>query len=319
MSKFRAIYTDFPWPDMEVERAILAEVDCELVATPAEDEATLASYAEQADAIITCWAKVTAPVMDAATQCRHIARTGIGLDNIDLAHATQRGMMVTNVPDYCIPEVVEHSLALLMALGRKIHLYYQAAQQGTYDRLIGVPLERMEEQTVGVVGVGRIGGLLARRCQSLGMRVLGNNRSRNMPEGIEWCPLEKLLAESDYVVLLCPLTDQTYHLIGRAELQTMKSTAFLINTSRGGLVDHAALAEALEAGEVAGAGLDVQTPEPPDLSLAPYNDPRVIVTPHAAFYSTRAVHELRSRVARQVVAVLSGQHPEQVVNPEIFG
>ncbi len=319
MSKYRALYTDYPWADISVEREILAAVDCELTVAAAEDEATLVNDAQDADALITCWASVTAPVIDAARKCRHIARTGIGLDNIDVARATERGMIVTNVPDYCIPEVAEHTLALLLALGRKIHLYYAAAQAGTYDRLLGLPLERMEEQTVGVIGTGRIGGLFAERCRALGMRVVVNNRSREVPAGTEWQPLEELLAESDYVVLLCPLTEETAHLIDAAALAKMKDSAFLINTSRGGLVDHAALAGALEASAIAGAGLDVQDPEPPNLSQPPYNDPRVIVTPHAAFYSTRATHELRSRVARQVAAFLTGKTPEQVVNAEALG
>lgn len=318
MSKYSAIYTDFPWADIDLERAILSEVDCELLPTPGEDEATLVECARDADVIVTCWAQVTAAVIEAATRCRHIARTGIGLDNIDLSAATARGMVVTNVPDYCIPEVVEHTLALLFALARKIHVYHQSAQSGTYDRLIGLPLERMEDQTVGVIGTGRIGSVVARRCAALGMRTIVNNRSKQSVNSCEWVELDELLASSDYVLLLCPLTADTEHLISSRALQLMKPTAFLVNTSRGGLVDHAALAAALEVNEIAGAGLDVQTPEPPDLSQAPYNDPRVIVTPHAAFYSTRATHELRSRVARQVVAKLRGQTPDNVVNPKVL-
>ncbi|QDU59072.1 C-terminal binding protein [Aeoliella mucimassa] len=310
----RALYTDYPWPNAALEQSILSQVDCEVVVAPAGDEETLIRLAADVDCIITCWAPVTARVIDAASHCRHIARTGIGLDNIDVASATERGMIVTNVPDYCIPEVAEHTLALLFALGRKIHVYYQLAQAGEYNRQAGMPMERMEDQTVGVVGTGQIGSLVVERLAALGMRVLANNRSQQVPAGCEWCPLEQLLAESDYVLLLCPLTDETANLISTAELKTMKPTAFLINTSRGGLVDHQALAEALEAGEIAGAGLDVQVPEPPDLSVPPYNDPRVIVTPHAAFLSTRALHELRSRVAQQVVAVFKGETPECIVN-----
>lgn len=312
----RAIYTDYPWADIELERAILAEADCELVPCPAEDETTLAEYAAEADAIITCWAPVTAQVIDAAAgKCRHIARTGIGLDNIDLDQARKHGMLVTNVPDYCIPEVAEHTLALMFALGRKIHIYYQNAQSGSYDRLAGLPLERMEDQTAGVVGTGRIGSLVAQRLVAMGMRVLVNNRSQTAPAGCEWRPLDELLTESDYVLLLCPLSDETANLLGGDEFARMKSTAFVINTSRGGLIDHAALAEALAAGEIAGAALDVQVPEPPDLREPPYDDPRVIVTPHAAFYSSRAVRELRTRVACQVADFLLGKTPENIIVP----
>jgi D-3-phosphoglycerate dehydrogenase len=314
MPRYRALYTDIPWAALDLEQSILDEVDCQLIVPPAEDEETLAGLATDVDAILTCWAKVTTKVVDATNKCRIIARTGIGLDNIDIERATERGIVVTNVPDYCIPEVVEHTLALMFALARKLHVYHQSSQRGDYDRAIGLPLERMEDQTVGVIGLGQIGGLFAERCVALGMRVLGNNRSREVPPGVEWRSKEELLAESDYVVLLCPLTEETHQLINSDSLRLMKPTAFLINTSRGGLIDHAALAEALASGRLAGAGLDVQVPEPPDMSMPPYNDPRVIVTPHAAFMSTRAIADLRTRVARQVVAVLKGETPENVVN-----
>lgn len=314
MSKYRALYTDYPWGDVSIERELLARADCELVLAPAEDEATLAKLAEEADAILTCWAKVTGRVVDAASRCKIIARTGIGLDNIDLKRTTERGIIVTNVPDYCIPEVAEHTLALLMALARKLHVYHQSSQRGDYDRAIGLPIERLEDQTVGVIGLGQIGSLFAERCVSLGMRVLGNNRSQQVPAGVEWCEGERLFRESDFVVLLCPLTEETRHIVNAQSLAWMKPTAFLINTSRGGLVDHAALAAALGQNALAGAGLDVQDPEPPDMSQPPYNDPRVIVTPHAAFISTRAVTELRTRVGHQVAAVLRGEKPENIVN-----
>ncbi|MCO6047219.1 C-terminal binding protein [Aeoliella sp. ICT_H6.2] len=310
----RALYTDFPWPDTSLEESMLATVNCELVAAPTGDEETLARLAVDCDTIITCWAPVTAKVLEAATNCRHVARTGIGLDNIDVTRATELGMVVTNVPDYCIPEVAEHTLALMFALSRSIHVYHQHSQAGKYDIQVGTPMERMEDQTVGIIGLGQIGKLFAEKCQALGMRVLGNNRSQQVPEGVEWRPLNELLAESDYVVLLCPLTEETQNLMSHEQFALMKPTAFLINTSRGGLVDHGALAQALDEGQLAGAGLDVQVPEPPDMNQAPYNDPKVIVTPHAAFLSTRAVEELRSRVARQVVDFLEGKTPENIVN-----
>ena len=318
MPRFRAFYTDFPWVDLSVEQAILAPLDCELVASPSNDEATLADQVGDADVIVTCWAPVTARVIDAAPNCRHIARTGIGLDNIDIPHATDRGILVTHVPDYCIPEVVEHTLALLFALGRKIHVFDRATLSGQYKVQLGLPLERMSNQTVGVIGLGRIGSEFASRVAALGMHVLGHNRSRQVPPGVTWSPLEELLSASDYVVLLCPLTDETRHIIGARTLALMKPTAFLINTSRGGLVDHDALAQALRDERLAGAGLDVQGVEPPDLSQPPYNDPRVIVTPHAAYYSTGAVHELRTRVATQVATFLKGGRPGNVVNPEVL-
>jgi D-3-phosphoglycerate dehydrogenase len=314
----KVLFTDYAWPDVEIEREILAPVDVELVLSPDKREETLIELARGVDAIMTCWAPTTAQVIDAVPHCRIIARTGIGLDNIDVTHATKRGIIVTNVPDYCYIEVAEHTLALVMALARKLHLYRDATQAGRYSLLEFLPFERMAGQTVGLVGTGQIGRRLAPMAQAIGFRVLGNNRSKQMPPGVEWRSLEALLAESDYVVLVCPLTSETRHLINAQSLARMKPTAYLVNTSRGGLVDHAALAAALSTGQIAGAALDVQDPEPPDLSQPPYNDPKVLITPHAAFSSRQAVAELRTRVAHQVAAVFRGEIPENVVNPEVL-
>ncbi|MEX2172593.1 MAG: C-terminal binding protein [Pirellulales bacterium] len=318
MPAHRVLYTDYAWPDVEIEREILAPVGAELVLSPDKREETLIELAKSVDAIMTCWAPTTARVIDAVPHCHIIARTGIGLDNIDVAHATKRGIVVTNVPDYCYIEVAEHTLALILALGRKLHLYRDATRAGRYDLMEHLPFERMTGQTVGLVGLGRIGQRLAPVLQELGFRVVGTNRSKQSPPGVQWRSRDELLSESDYVVLVCPLTSETRHLINAQSLARMKPTAYLVNTSRGGLVDHAALAAALDNGRLAGAALDVQDPEPPDLSQPPYNDPRVLVTPHAAFSSTQAVNDLRTRVAHQVAAKLRGETPENVVNPEVL-
>lgn len=318
MAKYRALYTDYPWADVEIERQLLAEVDCELIVAPDNKEETQARLAPGMDVILTCWAPVTARVIDAADRCRHIARTGIGLDNINVEHATKRKILVTNVPDYCVNEVAEHTIGLIFALGRGIAGYHLATKNGQYDLVAGLPAERISGKTLGIIGLGQIGKILARRAHGVGMKVIGTNRSQATPDGVDWVHLHDLLAQSDYVSVQAPLTPETKHLINRETLRMMKPTAYLINTARGGLVDHAALAEALEAGVIAGAALDVQTPEPPDLSQAPYNDPRVIVTPHVAFYSSQATDELRTRVGQQVAAFLRGERPENIVNPAVI-
>jgi D-3-phosphoglycerate dehydrogenase len=321
MPRYTALYTDFPWADPQVERDLLATVECELILAPDDREETLICLAGEhnPDVILTCWAPTTSRVIDAAPACRHIARTGIGLDNIDMQHATRRGVLVTNVPDYCVEEVAEHALGLIFALARKIAFCHHATKQGEYDLVAALPIYRLRGQTLGVVGLGKTGRLVAEKALALGMNVLGNNRSQEVPPGVVWKPLEELLAQSDYVTLHCPLSDETRRLINAESLAMMKPKAYLINTARGGVVDHDALAAALAANQLAGAALDVQTPEPPDLSRAPYNDPRVIVTPHTAFCSPQANRELRERVGRQVVVFLSGQTPECVVNPEVLG
>lgn len=314
-----ALYTDYPWPDAEVERDMLATVGCDLIVAPDDTppdkrEQVLIDLAPPADVIITCWAPVTARVIDAAPNCKHISRTGIGLDNIDVLHATKKGILVTNVPDYCVEEVAEHALAMIFALARKIAFSHLDTKRGHYSLVDSLPLVRLRGKTVGIIGLGKTGKLLAEKAAAIGMRVLGNNRSQEVPDQVTWAPLEQLLAESDFVSLNAPLTEQTHHLINADTLAQMKPTAMLINTSRGGLVDHDALAAALTQDGIAGAGLDVQDVEPPNLSRPPYSDPRVIVTPHTAFCSPEAILELRQRVARQVVTFLQGGSPECQVN-----
>ena len=224
-------------------------------------------------------------------------------------------MMVTNVPDYCLIEVAEHALALVLALARKVGYYNTLAKRQLYQLQSGPALRRIEGQTLGIVGFGRIGRKLAEKAAPLGLRILATSRGlRDLPLGVEWCELDDLLARSDYVSLHTPLTPDTRHLIGAAQLTRMKPTAYLINTARGGLIDTAALVAALAADRPAGAALDVQDPEPPDLTLPPYDDPRVIVTPHAAFVSLESLENLRTRASRQVAVALSGGVPENVVN-----
>jgi D-3-phosphoglycerate dehydrogenase len=300
---------------LAIERRSLDEASAELIVAERSDAESLAALAVEADAIMTNWARVDASVLAAAAKCRIVARLGIGLDNIDVDFATRRGMLVTNVPDYCLIEVAEHALALLLALARKVGYYNALAKSNVYRLQSGPALRRIEGQTLGIVGLGRIGRKLAEKAAPLGMRILATSRApRDLPEGVELCELEDLLARSDYVSLHVPLTPDMRHLIGAAQLARMKATAYLINTARGGLIDTGALVAALQNNRLAGAALDVQDPEPPDLSKPPFNDPRVIVTPHAAFVSLESLENLRTRASRQVADMLSGKRPENVVN-----
>ena len=346
MSKFRVLLTDYAWADLEIERRTLAEVDAELIIAPAQDESTLTQAAAEVDAIMTCWAKVTPRVLAASPKLRIVSRLGIGLDNIDVAWCSARGVPVTNVPDYCVDEVAEHTIALLLGLARKVAWYHHETKQGRYQLQSGPALRRVAGQTLGIIGLGNIGRQVARRAEALGLKVIaaarrdgstGSVATGSVATGsgstggssigssavaiatpgsgvVTRVPLDELLATSDYVSLHLPLVPDTRRMIGANEIQRMKPTAYLINTSRGGLVDHAALAEALAAGRLAGAALDVQDPEPPDLSQPPYNDPRVIVTPHAAFVSIESLLDLRRRTAIQVATHLTGGQPENIVN-----
>jgi len=319
----KVLETDYAWPDVEIERGILAQHGIELiVAGRAKNERTeqeLAALAADCDGIMTNWAQVPESVIAAAQNCRIVARLGIGLDNIDVDYCTRRGIVVTNVPDYCLTEVAEHALALLLGLARKIGFYHHQTQSGGYDLSAGGPMFRLEGQTLGIVGLGAIGRRLAQKARGLGLEVIASSRSQSDPmTGVRWASLDEVFQQSDFVSLHVPLTPETKHLVNAERLARMKPTAYLINTARGGLVDHPALAAALAAGQLAGAALDVQDPEPPDVSVPPYNDPRVIVTPHAAFVSEESLRDLRRRTATQVADRLSGRVPAHVVNPEVL-
>jgi D-3-phosphoglycerate dehydrogenase len=317
--RFKVLITDYAWPDLSIEQGILGEVGAEVIAAPHPDVETLAELARDASAIMTNWAQVPEAVIAAAPRLKIVARFGIGLDNIDVEAATRRGVIVTNVPNYCLIEVAEHALALLLSLARKVAFFHAQTKSGVYDLQAGPGLRRIQGQTLGIVGYGHIGRVLATKARALGLKIVATGRTppSDLPPDVAWRSLDDLLGESDYVSLHLPLTPETRHLIGAAELSRMKRGAYLINTARGGLVDHAALVAALASGHLAGAGLDVQEHEPPDLKQPPYNDPRVIVTPHAAFLSAESLAELRDRTARQVASCLAGQQPENVVNPSV--
>ena len=190
-----------------------------LVLSQATDEETLIAAATGVDAIMTTWANVTAPVIAAAPNCRIIARLGIGLDNIDVAYATEHKILVTNVPDYCLTEVAEHALALLMALARKVAFYHRETKAGRYDLHVGPQLRRIAGQTLGIVGWGNIGRQLAQKGAAVGLKVIATSRSRANPlAGVEWRTLDELLEESDYVSLHLPLKGETRHMIGPEQL-----------------------------------------------------------------------------------------------------
>ena len=319
-ARWRVLLTDRAWPDFSIEREILEAVGAEVVEAPATDEVTLARLAATVDAIGTNWAQVTSRVIEACPHCKIVSRFGIGLDNIAVDSATQSGIPVTNVPDYCVTEVAEHTLALLLAAARNIGYFQLRTKAGVYSLTSAPPMRRLSGQVLGLVGLGRIGSAVAKRAAAFGMQVrahTASGMSRN-PD-VRMVSLDELLRTSDYVSLHAPLTATTRGLIGAEQLKMMRSTAWLINTSRGPLIDTAALWSALQQQQIGGAALDVFSPEPPDLSQPLYRDERVIVTPHAAFVSQESLCDLRHRAATQIAAALTGKRLENVVNPQVFG
>jgi D-3-phosphoglycerate dehydrogenase / 2-oxoglutarate reductase len=306
------LLTDRAWPDDRVERDVLESAGLRLVTGPPEpvDAATIDALVteHQPAAILTCWAEVSATAIESCAALQVIARMGVGLDNIDVAQATSRGVLVTNVPDYCVEEVSDHAVGLVLAWTRGLVAADREVRSGRWNPS-GARLRRLSELTCGVVGYGRIGRRTADKLRALGTRVITSAPS----------PLDELLATSDVVILHAPLTEKTRHLIGARELALMPPGSLLVNVSRGGLVDTDALAASLRAGRLGGAGLDVIESEPavPAELLA---HPAVVITPHIAFSSDASLVELRRSAAEEVVRVLRGETPRYPCNnPSTIG
>jgi D-3-phosphoglycerate dehydrogenase / 2-oxoglutarate reductase len=322
MAQFRVLITDYAWPTLAIEERILHGLDAELLVAQAGDEAELITLAPHADAMLTCWRRVTPAVLDAATRCRIVSRYGIGLDNIAVEHATGLGMLVTNVPDFCVDEVSDHVMALILAWARRIVPFTQATRHGEWNLQIGRTMPRVRGQTLGLIGYGKLAQALVPKAHAFGLRILAYT-PRIAPDalgnwGIATQDLSFLLHESDYISLHVPLTTETRQLINEERLRQMKPTALLINTARGAVIDEAALLTALQQGWIGGAALDVLAQEPPRPDHPLLALENVLATPHAAFYSTTAIQELAERAATQVAQALQGEIPSNLVNPAVL-
>lgn len=311
----RVIITDYAWPDLAEETSIFSAAGIELIdATQTGWPST--ELAAEAGGILACWATVRQDVIAAARKCKAIGRMGIGLDNIDVWSATDRGIVVTNVPSYCIEEVSDHTVGLILALARRICFFHQQKLAGVYGLQGSGPLLRLKGRTLGIVGLGAIGTAVATKARALGMQVVVN--TRRPVEGFECLNLPELLQASDFVSIHLPLTPDTRRLFNREAFSYFKPGAYLINTSRGDIVDTDALLEALDQGLLAGAALDVLPAEPPAADDPVLHHDRIIVTPHAAFLSTESLLCLRRMAASQMVDALTGRMPANIVNPEVL-
>lgn len=321
MSGLKVLVADHIFPSLDYEREALGKIGAELIELTSAHEEDLLKNVEEADAVITCYTEITGKVIEAMKKCKIIAKTGIGVNNINLDVATARGIIVTNVPDYCIDEVSDHALALLMALARKIPFLDNTVKKGTWSFDEHRPMYRLAGKTLGLVGYGRIAQQLAEKVRPLKISAIAYDpfvSSEVMRQaGVKKVSLDELLTESDFVSLHAPLNQQTSGLIDEQAFSLMKPTAFLINTSRGPLIDEAALYRALKEKKIAGAGLDVLVAEKYDPANPLFSVERIIMTAHAAFYSVEATQELRDKVINEVTRVLTGQAPNYQVNKSV--
>jgi D-3-phosphoglycerate dehydrogenase / 2-oxoglutarate reductase len=245
MSRFTVLITDYAWPTLAIEQRILSQVDAKLLVATSGAESELLELAPHAHAILTCWKHVTADVVDAASRCRHISRYGVGLDNIAVTRATEQGIVVTNVPDFCVEEVSDHTLALLLACARGVVGFATATRQGRWDNKCQGVLPRLRGQTLGVIGFGHSVQALLPKARGFGLRIIAYTPRLAVDAlaapDIATQDLDFLLQESDYISIHAPLTDATHHLLDERAFRLMKPTAYLINTSRGAIIDEVAL------------------------------------------------------------------------------
>jgi D-3-phosphoglycerate dehydrogenase len=311
------LLTDHAWPDDYVERGVLEAAGFGLVTGPPTAAAAAAVEdlvrTHQPAAVLTCFAPVTATAIESAPGLRIVARMGVGLDNIAVAAATERGVWVTNVPDYCVEEVSDHAVGMVLAWARGLLVHDREVRAGQWNPS-GATLRRVSGLNCGIVGYGRIGKATARKLAAFGCRLLAYDPHPPVQsQGVKLTDLESLLQRSDVVILHAPLTEGTHHLIGAQQLALMPVGALLVNVSRGGLIDTEALVQGLRAGRPGAAALDVLEYEPqvPEDLLEQLN---VLLTPHIAFSSTESVTELRRRAAEEVVRVLRGDIPSHPCN-----
>lgn len=323
MSAKKVLITDYVWPSVEPEKKVLAKYGIELIVAPDGNEDTLVDLAKEVDGILTCFAKVTHNVVKSAQNCKVIGRFGVGVDNIDVGEATKQGIVVTYVPDYCVDEVSDHVIGLLLAWNRKIVLHNNDTKlSGWGNAGLGMRIMRLRGKKLGIVGFGRIGRMVAKKAQAFGLEVLSfdpmiESDFMNQLE-VKKVELDDLLTESHFVTLHSPLIPATANMLGNEQFRMMRDDAFLINCARGGLIDEDALHEALNSQTIAGAGVDVLVDIKPDTNHRLIKNENIIVTPHTAFFSQEAVLELEQRAAGQVGDVLIGKIPENIVNVELL-
>ena len=303
--------TDSPFPSLDPAKKALARLDPEyrMAESPSADD--ILAVARDADAVLVTYAKLPRELLSQLTKCKAIGRFGLGVDNIDLPAAKELGIAVNYVPDYCLREVSDHAMALLLALARKITLANKLVQSGRWEVAPIVPLRRLDGQVLGLIGFGNIPRMLAPKATAFGLKVLTYDPYVDLDAaaglGVESASFDDLLARSDFISVHAPLQPATRGLMNAKSFAKMKKGAFLINTARGPLVDESALIATLDSGHLGGAALDVVTAEPLAKDSPLVGRDNVILTPHTAFYSVEALEELQSKCASDVARVLSGE------------
>jgi len=317
---YQIVITDCDHLSFDEEEQMSARIGAKLSLTQVTKEEDLIRACQEADGLIIQYALLTRKVLEVLPKCKVISRYGVGVDTIDLQAATDLGIIVANVPDYCVDEVADQTLSLILGWVRKQVFFNQRIKSNQWDFQQGRPIHRIRGKILGLIGCGTIGVEVARRISAFGVRVIAfDPYLKKPPQGIELFDFDTVLKDSDFLSIHCPLNESTHHLIDGKALGKMEKKPLLINTSRGPIVDEIALIQALAEGQVSGAGLDVLEEEPPDPQNPLLKMENVILSPHVSFYSEESIRELKRRTAENVVEVLMGKWPKSVVNRNVIG
>lgn len=326
MLKFKVAVTDYVFPDLDSERKILAENDAEMIIAQCESADEVVSIAKDADVILnTYFGPLDEKVFSKLQKCKAVIRYGIGTDSIDIDSATQHGIMVANVPDYCCEEVSDHAVASMLSLLRKLPLSDRRIRQGEWSLQYLKPMNRIKDLTIGIVGMGRIGRLSAKKISVFGSQIIFSDPFiteddvKEVGLNLKKVALDDLVAKSDAILIHAPAIAETYHLVDSALFQKMQRRPVIVNCARGSLIDTDALIEALSQGQISGVALDVIEGVPPlDLGSPISQFENVILSPHSAWYSEEALVDLRKLALEEVLRVLKGGHPNSLLNPAVL-
>lgn len=306
----KVVYTDHGFETIETEKRIIESAGAELIAAQCRSADEVISVAVDADGLLVQWAPITGEVISALRKCKIIVRLGIGIDNVNIQAARERGIAVCNVPDYCIDEVADHTLALAFSLARRIHQMDRKVREGQWNIIPGGPVDPFKDMTFAALGFGRIARAVLERANAFGFRLAAHDpfaSADSMRESrVVAMELERLFEEADILSLHCQLNDSTRHIVNSRRLLRMKPHAIIVNTARGQLVDTIALAQALRTNKIGGAGLDVFEEEPLPVDHPILSSPNAILTSHNAWYSEKSVPELQRKAAEEIVRGLEG-------------
>jgi len=318
MTRFKVVITDREFENIDYETAVLENIGAEVFAYQFKDEDDIIRVAKDCDGLIMQYANLSRRVIESLDKCQIISKYAIGLDRIDIQAATERGICVANVPEYCVDEVSTHTVAMILALSRKILLHDINIKNGIWDYKLGKKIYNLKGQTIGIVGFGKIARLVIEKIKPYGMKLLVYDpfvtAETILEMGGEKVEFDKLIKNSDVVSIHVPLLESTKHMFNKEVFQKMKNTAMLINMGRGPVIKEEDLIWALENKEIAAAGLDVTDPEPIEQGNPMLKMDNVIITPHAAYYSEESQITLQTLTAESVAQVLSGYYPKSLAN-----